>query len=156
METFSVLLVLGKGNPPVTGGFPSQRPVTRGFDVFSDVIPDIRLSKQTRCWWFEPPWRSFWRHFNEIQCYNNWKLIWMALAVSLQFEEIFWKISIEFCSGYCAKMRTLGAYTILHNSRHELGIPLPLSKISTICHARGALQSTGIRNRESFIRHNCL
>ena len=34
METFSSLLVLCEGNPPVTGGFPSQRPVPRSFDVF--------------------------------------------------------------------------------------------------------------------------
>ena len=29
METFSALLTLCEGNPPVTGGFPSQRTVTR-------------------------------------------------------------------------------------------------------------------------------
>ena len=34
METFSALLVLCAGNSPVTGEFPSQRPVTRIFDVF--------------------------------------------------------------------------------------------------------------------------
>ena len=34
METFSALLVLYEWNPPVTGRFPSQRPVTRSFDVF--------------------------------------------------------------------------------------------------------------------------
>ena len=34
MEAFSALLALCAGNSPVTGGFPSQRPVTRGFDVF--------------------------------------------------------------------------------------------------------------------------
>ena len=37
METFSALLVLCEGNPPVTGGFPSQRPVTWSFDVFVDL-----------------------------------------------------------------------------------------------------------------------
>ena len=36
MEIFSALLALCMGNPPVTGGFPSQRPVTRNFDVFFD------------------------------------------------------------------------------------------------------------------------
>ena len=29
MKAFSALLALCEGNPPVTGGFPSQRPVTR-------------------------------------------------------------------------------------------------------------------------------
>ena len=32
METFSALLALCEGNSPVTGEFPSQRPVTRSFD----------------------------------------------------------------------------------------------------------------------------
>ena len=33
METFPALLALCAGNSPVTGEFPSQRPVTRSFDV---------------------------------------------------------------------------------------------------------------------------
>ena len=33
METFSMLLTFCEGNPPVTSGFPSQRPVTRSCDV---------------------------------------------------------------------------------------------------------------------------
>ena len=42
METFSALLALSVGNSPVTGEFPSQRPVTRSFDVFFD----LRLTKR--------------------------------------------------------------------------------------------------------------
>ena len=34
METFSTLLALCVGNSLVTGEFPSQRPMTRSFDVF--------------------------------------------------------------------------------------------------------------------------
>ena len=34
MRTFSALLALCEGNPPVTGGFPSQRPVTWSFYGF--------------------------------------------------------------------------------------------------------------------------
>ena len=37
METFSALLALCAGNSPVTGEFPTQRPVTRSFDVFFDL-----------------------------------------------------------------------------------------------------------------------
>ena len=37
MEVFSALLALCAGNSPVTGEFPSQRPVTRSFDVFFDL-----------------------------------------------------------------------------------------------------------------------
>ena len=33
MEAFHALLALCEGNPPVTDGFPSQRPVTRSFDI---------------------------------------------------------------------------------------------------------------------------
>ena len=37
METLSVLLALCEGTSPVTGEFPSQRPVTPSFDVFDQV-----------------------------------------------------------------------------------------------------------------------
>ena len=37
METFSTLLALCEGKSPVTGESPSQRPVTRSFDVFFDL-----------------------------------------------------------------------------------------------------------------------
>ena len=51
METFSALLSLWAGNSPVTGEFPSQRPVTRGFDVFFHLCLNKRLSKQSwDCW----------------------------------------------------------------------------------------------------------
>ena len=45
-EKISALLALCAGNSPVTGEFPSQRPVTRNFDVFFDLRPVKRLSKQ--------------------------------------------------------------------------------------------------------------
>ena len=48
METFSALLAFCAGNSPVTGEFPSQRPATRGFDVFFDLRLNKRLSKQSR------------------------------------------------------------------------------------------------------------
>ena len=40
METFPALLALCAGNSPVTGEFPSQRYVTRNFDVFFDLRPN--------------------------------------------------------------------------------------------------------------------
>ena len=39
------------------GEFPSQRPVTRSFDVFFDLHLNKRLSKQSRGWRFETPSR---------------------------------------------------------------------------------------------------
>ena len=37
METFSALLAISAGISPVSGEFPTQRPVTRSFDVFFDL-----------------------------------------------------------------------------------------------------------------------
>ena len=43
METFSALLAICGGIP---GEFPTQSPVTRSFDVYFDLRPNKRLSKQ--------------------------------------------------------------------------------------------------------------
>ena len=59
METFSVLLALFAGNSSATGEFPSQSPVTRSFNIVSDLRLKKRLSKQSRRWWFEKPSRYF-------------------------------------------------------------------------------------------------
>ena len=66
METFSALLALCAGNSPVSGEFPSQRPVSRSFDVFFHLRLNTRLSKQSRGWWFETLSCSLWRHCNAI------------------------------------------------------------------------------------------
>ena len=55
METFPALLAICAGNSPVTGEFPTQRPVTRSFDVFFELRLNKRLSKQSGGWWFETP-----------------------------------------------------------------------------------------------------
>ena len=55
MATFSTLLAFCEGNPSVTGRFPSQRPVTRSFDVLFDLRLNKRFSKQSRRRWFETP-----------------------------------------------------------------------------------------------------
>ena len=67
MEIFSALLALCAGNSPVTGEFPTQRPVTPSFDVFFDLRLNKRLSKQSWGWWFETLSRPFWRHCNGFQ-----------------------------------------------------------------------------------------
>ena len=51
METFSALLAPWEGNPLVTGGFPSQRPVKRRFDVSFDLRLSKRFRKQSRRRW---------------------------------------------------------------------------------------------------------
>ena len=45
MKSISALLALGEENPPVTGGFPSQRPLTPRFDAFFD--PPEQTAEQT-------------------------------------------------------------------------------------------------------------
>ena len=50
----SALLALCEGKPPVTGGFPSQRPVTQNVDVFFDLRLKNRNVGDLR--------RSLWRH----------------------------------------------------------------------------------------------
>ena len=50
------------GNSPVTGEFPAQRPVTRTFDVFFDLLLNKRLNKQWWDWWYETPSYLLWRH----------------------------------------------------------------------------------------------
>ena len=84
MKTLSALLALCEGNPPITGGFPSQRPVTRSFDVFLWCAPeqtdkqnnldagdprrhgahyDVTVMAMVRShvvWWFPHSWISRW------------------------------------------------------------------------------------------------
>ena len=74
METFSALLTLCAGNSPVSGEFPSQRPVTRSFDVFFDLRLYKRLSKHSWGWWFETLSSSLWRH-------RNVQILWRSVVV---------------------------------------------------------------------------
>ena len=82
METFSVLLALCAGNSPVTGEFPSQRPVTRSFDVFFDLRLNKRLSRPSWGCWFETPSRLLWRHCNGTRgrAIRNSHRIWIKMS----------------------------------------------------------------------------
>ena len=87
METFPTLLALCEGNPLISSGFPSQRPVTRSFDVFFDLRLNEGLSKQSIRWWFETPSRSLWRNCNDIIVAYPISLlvkrIWLSLTDAL-------------------------------------------------------------------------
>ena len=65
METLSALLAICAGNSPVPGEFPTQRPVTRSFDVFFDLSLNERLNKQSWSWRFETQSRPLWCHSND-------------------------------------------------------------------------------------------
>ena len=55
--------------PSVPGEFPTQKPVTRSFDVFFDLYPNKRLSKRWWGRWFETPPCPLRRHRNEQSNY---------------------------------------------------------------------------------------
>ena len=79
METFSALLAICAGNSPFTGEFPTQRPVTRSFDVYFDLRPNKRLmKKQSWGWWFVTLSSPLWRHRNV----RRWQLLWNTLPMA--------------------------------------------------------------------------
>ena len=90
------------GNSPVTGEFPSQRPVTRNFDVFVDLCLNKWLSKQSWGLWFETPSRSLWRHcnvfvFSRLQI-RLWR--WSAISHPLQRKQCYkWDYQWQRTSG---------------------------------------------------------
>ena len=88
METFSALLASCAGNSPVPGEFPTQRPVTRRFDVYFDLRPNKRLIKQLWDWWFETQSWSLWRHCNEQElAYTTRTHVAVLIVYFLQFLE---------------------------------------------------------------------
>ena len=79
---FSALLALCQGNHWSPVNSPSQRSVTRGFDVFFDLRLNKRLCKQSRHRWFETPSRSQWRH-----CYAENSIKGGRYAIGLWLSE---------------------------------------------------------------------
>ena len=65
MEIFSALLAFCEGNSLITDEFPSQRPVTRSFNVFFDLRLNKWLIKQSWGCRFETQSCPLWRHCNE-------------------------------------------------------------------------------------------
>ena len=80
METLSMLLALCEGNPPVTGGFPSQGARNTGFDV-------SLMWSQTNCWTnshVTSDLRLYHPHITSLQCalshYNS--TLWWPFYIS--------------------------------------------------------------------------
>ena len=73
-----------------SGEFPTQRPVTRSFDVFFDLRLNERLSKQSWGWWFETLSCPLWRHRNVMKQHwtqhsklqINWSLVFNSIIGS--------------------------------------------------------------------------
>ena len=89
--TFSVLLALCPWNSPVTGEFPSQRPVTRGFGVFFDLCLNKRLNKQSWRRWFETPWRTL------IRTSLYWLATYPTLLTRVSKPIRYPTLSIQLC-----------------------------------------------------------
>ena len=88
METFSASLAICAGNSPVPGEFPAQRPVTQKFDVFFDLRPNKRLSKQSWSWWFETQSRPLWRHRNVRSQANEQQAVLMHSNLTATWTDI--------------------------------------------------------------------
>ena len=73
METFSPLLGLCVGNSPVTDDFPTQRPVTRSFEVFFDLRMNQQLSKHCSRRWFETSSRHY--DVTVMEYGSRWKYV---------------------------------------------------------------------------------
>ena len=69
------------------GEFPTQRPVTRSFDVFFHLCLNKRLNKQPWGWWFETLSWSLWRHSNVEW---GWWETWMKLCSYCELSQITW------------------------------------------------------------------
>ena len=67
MKTLSALLALCEGNPPVIGGFPSQRPVTRNFDVF--FICTWTNGRANN--WDAGDWRRYHAHYDTVMVVSD-------------------------------------------------------------------------------------
>ena len=92
-ETVSIMMMSSDGNifrvislcvgkSPVTGEFPSQMPVARGFDIFFDLRLNKQLSKQSRRGWFEIPLRWLWRHSSDFLVSLDTKIPMMLYIIS--------------------------------------------------------------------------
>ena len=120
METFSALQAICAGNSPVTGEFPTKRPVTRSYDVCFDLRLKKRLSKQWWGWWFETQLRPLWRHCDTIgKLWGTWHMKYKVQGVALIL--CAWKPQ-SFLSMYTAIMLEM-----LRTHRKHIVILLPLT-----------------------------
>ena len=72
---------------------PAQRPVTRRFDVFSDLRLNKQLSKQSWGWWFQTPSCPLLRHCNGI--YFRFAIINVCIAIMMIFLYFYSFVRLE-------------------------------------------------------------
>ena len=84
METFSKLLALCEGNHWSLVDSP-HKGQWQNFGIFFDLHLNKRLSKHSKCRWFEMPSCSLWRHGKEISQMWSYSLIHEYLSSLKKF-----------------------------------------------------------------------
>ena len=130
METFSALLAICAGNSPVPGEFPTQRPVTRSFDVYFDQRPNKRLSKQSWGWWFTTQSCPLWRHRNGFDVLVALVLRHVSIGLTLYFV----LFAVVIC---CITLSTYLAFIL--NVLLCIAMDLPLCHTLVYAHLCGTL-----------------
>ena len=139
METFSALRVLCAGNSAVPGEFPTQRPVTRRFDVFFDLRLNKRLSKQSWGWWFETISRPLWRHCNGLNTIafrswiSNWIIITGRATINHPYPDFTDEAIAWINAGVPTKYIFLWNFKILENPFGSVVCEISIFQIS-MCH----------------------
>ena len=110
MESFPALLAICAVNSPVTGEFPTPRPVTRSIGVFFDLCLN-KVSKQSWGWWLETSLRSLCRYCNvyvlcqyccmSIWCGGYWtNFLCSVIVLNFQYNKNTCKFTFIF-DRYC-------------------------------------------------------
>ena len=113
----SALLAICTGNSPMTGEFPTQRPVTRNSNVFLHLRLNKSLSKQSLGWWFETQSCSLWRHCNAM-CILRMGCIWFWGSEHQENDQI----TCNICHSNCFLQKIISCrwnITISHVTRNS-------------------------------------
>ena len=90
MEAFTALLAICAGNSPITGEFPAERAMTRGFDIFFDLRLNEQLSKQSWGWWFETPSHPLWHHSSDEEKLMSTQYLFMKNIIFSIYPDILY------------------------------------------------------------------
>ena len=103
---------------PLCGEFPSQRPVSRKFDVFLDLCLNKRLSKHSWGWWFETPSRPLWSQCNVCVCCHT------SMFKIYTWSGNIYKTPKPLVSLYCADIRHIQNNKPLPETENTISISL--------------------------------
>ena len=91
------------------GEFPTQRPVTRSFDVFFDLRLNKRLSKHSWGWWFETLSWSLWRHHNDFH-----RRSYCMASPIFHVISAWWCLYVSQAGQYCFGVRFFASSVTTH------------------------------------------